>query len=129
MTGFAGDADAHASTPVVVVKQLQWQNLAINVVDGVIDPPGNLSNALVAQNLTTLATILGSLPGPTGGKLLEYLDKNARGFTLFAPRDEALKAAMGNQTIAAMLTNTTTLATVLGNHVRRPTFVFPRAPR
>jgi uncharacterized surface protein with fasciclin (FAS1) repeats len=84
----------------------------------VIDPPGNLSNALVAQNLSTIASILATLPGPNGGKLIDYLDKEARGFTFFAPQDAALKAATSNQTIAAMLQNQTTLATVLGNHVR-----------
>jgi uncharacterized surface protein with fasciclin (FAS1) repeats len=109
-----------------VVKQTRWENLAINVVDGVIDPPGNLSNALVSQNLSTLATILGELPGPTGGKLLDYLNKGAKGFTIFAPRDDAFKSALGNQTIAEMLKNTTTLATVLGNHVRCLLLIMPR---
>jgi hypothetical protein len=99
------------------VNQTVFQNLEINVVDAVLDTPGNLSNALVSNNLTTLEGILRSVPGPKGGNLLDYLNNDARGFTLFAPQDAVLKAAEANATIAAQLANTTTLATVLGNHV------------
>jgi uncharacterized surface protein with fasciclin (FAS1) repeats len=97
-----------------------WNNLAINIVDAVLDPPGNLSNAIVSQNLTTLSSILTTLPGPTGGSLLKYLDTEARGYTLFAPSNDALAKAMGNQTIATMLQSPATLMAVLGNHVRSP---------
>jgi uncharacterized surface protein with fasciclin (FAS1) repeats len=102
-----------------VVKQTSWNNLNINVVDHVLTAPSSLSDALKANNLTVLTTILKSVPG-----LFDALNTNARGFTLFAPNDAALKAATGNATIAQLLTNQTVLAAVLANHVVNGTTVY-----
>jgi uncharacterized surface protein with fasciclin (FAS1) repeats len=95
-----------------------FQNLHINVIDAVLDVPGNLTNALVANNLTVLEGVLKMLPAASGkGTLLDYLNKEAKGFTLFAPKDSILQAAMANATIASVLANTTNLAAVIGNHL------------
>jgi hypothetical protein len=108
---------------VSVVNTTKWMNLEINIVDAVIDVPGNLSNAFVANNLTKLMAVLQSLPmNGTTGSMFDYLDHTAHGFTLFAPDDAALTAAMGNSSLAGVLGNQTMLATLLGNHVCRPAF-------
>jgi uncharacterized surface protein with fasciclin (FAS1) repeats len=95
-----------------VVKQTSWNNLNINVVDHVLTAPRSLTDTLKANNLTVIAAVLQQVPG-----LFNALNTGARGFTLFAPNDAALKAATGNATIAKLLANQTILANVLANHV------------
>ena len=107
------------STNVTVTQTTTWNNLQINIVDAVIDTPGNLSNALDANNLTALEAVLKQVPTEYEGKnitLFELLDTKVHGFTLFAPTDAAFASAAGS--LASLQSNATAVMAVLGNHVR-----------
>ncbi|KDQ10845.1 hypothetical protein BOTBODRAFT_190182 [Botryobasidium botryosum FD-172 SS1] len=88
--------------------------LVINLVDTFLVPPGNLSAALAANNLTQFQTAL------QNAGLLSSLSSQ-RGVTIFAPSDAAFASASGvlSSLSAGQLT------TVLQNHVLNSTVYSP----
>lgn len=93
---------------VSVVNTTTFQNLTINIVDAVIDVPGEFTAALDANNLTSFRTAL------TTANFLTTLN-TLHGVTIFAPTDAAFSAAQQNLTAAG--SNASVLDTILRNHV------------
>jgi uncharacterized surface protein with fasciclin (FAS1) repeats len=97
------------NTNVTIINTTSYQNLLIQVVDAVVDLPGNLSSALSAWNLTGADTLLSGLNYTT--PLTQ-----TRGFTLFVPNDAAFGAA--NVTLNQLAaSNITQVYQVINNHV------------
>ncbi|TFK48001.1 hypothetical protein OE88DRAFT_1665006 [Heliocybe sulcata] len=104
------------NTAVSVSQQTQYQNIHINVVDAVIDVPGDLQAALASNNLSSLSTILSSVQASNGqGSLLSVLNDNMQGFSLFAPTDAAISAVQSQ--LSSSGTDSSSLMTLLGNHI------------
>lgn len=103
------------STPVQVVNSTSFGNLTINVVDAVIDVPGELTAAISANNLTSFSSALSS------AGLLDTLN-HVHGVTIFAPNDEAFSSIQSN--LSSVTSNTTLLQTILRNHVINGTSVY-----
>lgn len=111
----------------VVITDLQASNGIIHVIDKVLSPPAEspdsvdpepqepvltdlVSTALAAGNFTTLAAALEA----TG--LVSVLGDESKNFTVFAPTDEAF-AALGQDTVDALLADPDTLRDILLYHV------------
>lgn len=90
-------------------------NLTINVVDAVIDLPGEFTAAIAANNLTSFSSALSQ------AGLLDTLNL-MHGVTIFAPNDAAFSAVQQNLTSAG--SNVTVLQTILKNHVINGTSVY-----
>jgi len=102
------------ATNVTVSKVTTYQNLAINVISSVLEPPGSLSMVIGMQNLSMLGGALSTTTtGDNSTSLLSVVEA-AKGFTIFAPNDAAFKAA--SSTISS-LPNATVVSTVLANHI------------
>jgi len=98
------------NTPATIVSSNTTGNITINIVDSVIDLPGDLEAAVKASNLTLFAQ------AATQAGLFSTLNLT-HGLTIFAPTDAAFTALMSNPAAAAAANNKTLLATILGNHV------------
>ncbi|RXW23538.1 hypothetical protein EST38_g2304 [Candolleomyces aberdarensis] len=103
---------------VTVVNGIQWRNIFIAEINGILTPPGNVSSALQAVNDTPLLTFGSQIQAPlnngSNGSAIEFLQE-ARGFTLFAPDSGAFTNDV-NQTIQQLQGNQTALAALLQNH-------------
>lgn len=113
---------------MTILSTTTYQNLEINIIDGVINIPGTLSTVLASPsaNLTGLQGIATSLMVPaangTNITLLDALSvgNGVHGYTLFAPDNTAIAGAA--TLLSGLQSNETALLTVLRNHVR---FSFP----
>ena len=114
------------SSNVTVLTTAEYGPLTINVVDAVIDIPMHFSASLGHAGLSTLGDVLSTIPytyyiNGTARKTTYFDAFNAgggtgvRGYTLFAPNDQALAAAAS--TLAGLAGNTTILTTIIQNHV------------
>lgn len=101
------------NTQVTITDTASYQNLLIQIVDAVVDVPGTITAAFATWQLSALSSALTSLNFTTP---LEA----ARGITVFAPNDAAIQSAQS--TLSTL--NTTTLASVLANHVINGTTVY-----
>ncbi|KAG6819343.1 hypothetical protein H0H93_012721 [Arthromyces matolae] len=94
-------------------------NILVATIDGVLQPPSNTTTVLEQNNLTSLATLLNmvNVPASNGSNVTAagLLDSNTtRGYTLFAPDNDALSKA--NSSLASLANNQTALQALLGNH-------------
>lgn len=91
----------------------------MNIIDGVLTPPGNLTTALNATNasafLTLAQNVTEKIGGDTNVSALNVLGET-RGFTLFVPNDQALQQAQ--QAIQQFQNNQTAQLSFLANYVR-----------
>lgn len=106
----------------VIVTDIAATNGVIHVIDKVLTPPTNMpttddaplanivGTALAAGNFNTLAAALEATD------LISVLSDETREFTVFAPTDEAF-AALGTETINALLADPDTLRDILLYHV------------
>ncbi|KAF6753283.1 hypothetical protein DFP72DRAFT_1003275 [Ephemerocybe angulata] len=97
-----------------------WRNLLIANIDHVLVPPGNVSAALTAVNDTALLNLLNTIQVPSssgGGGNVSALQaaESARGFTFFAPSQDAFTSEFNN-TLQGLQGNQSALATLLQNH-------------
>ncbi|KAG6868842.1 hypothetical protein C0993_009379 [Termitomyces sp. T159_Od127] len=97
-------------------------NLLVASIDGVLQPPGNISSVLEQNNLTSVLGFLNmvNIPGfyanGSNATADAILDANTtRGYTFFAPTNQALLNA--NSALASLANNQTSLAILLQNHV------------
>ena len=96
-----------------------WRNLFINVINGTLTPPGNLTTALSAINATVLESVLGSVQIPSDDGTNETVVtalQNATGITVFVPADDAFTSDV-NSTLQGLQGNTTALRAIIQNHV------------
>ena len=103
------------STQNIVINSTTLGNITLHVTNAVIDLPGDLNDALFANNLTQFRSALES------AGLLQTLNTQ-HGVTLFAPTDAAFQAVQQNLTAAG--SNTTLLTNILRNHVINGTTVY-----
>lgn len=96
------------STVVSVLNTTTVGNVTLNIVDAVIDLPGEFVAALAANNLTQFSSALS-----TAGLLNPV--NTQHGITVFAPTDAAFAAAQSNLTAAG--SNATLLNIILKNHI------------
>jgi uncharacterized surface protein with fasciclin (FAS1) repeats len=106
---------------VTVNNATQWRNFFIVEVNGTFIPPGNLTTALQATNATTLLQLGNQIQLPavngTNVSAVELIQEEARGFTFFAPTDQAF-TSQGNAGMDAMQGNQTAITDAILNHVR-----------
>ncbi|KAF9043849.1 FAS1 domain-containing protein [Hymenopellis radicata] len=107
-------------TPNITVQNsLSAANLFINVINGILTIPLNTSTVLNEQNLTSLSGIFNTTNATDSSganvTVAKIFNDEARGFTLFAPSNEALQAVSSSLTPFAG--NNTAIYTLLGNHV------------
>ncbi|KXN85902.1 hypothetical protein AN958_10744 [Leucoagaricus sp. SymC.cos] len=110
---------------ITVTNSTTYQNLFINTIDGVIAPPGNLTQALTATNATSFLGLAQqvNVTGPSGSNMtvLEALS-NYTGFTLFVPTNDAIQTAQGS--LSGLQNNQTAIMALLGNLVINGTTVY-----
>jgi Fasciclin domain len=115
------------SPQITVSNTTQLNNILIAQINGVLSPPKDLASVLAdpTVNLTSLAGIASiiTLPGfynnGTNATLAAALGADiTKGYTLFAPSNDALQAA--GATVSSLSNNQTALLALLGNHVRTP---------
>lgn len=91
----------------------------MNIIDGVLTPPGNLTETLNETNITAFLTFAQNVTeksiSNTNVSAVDVLGE-ARGFTLFVPDDQALQQAQ--QTLQQFQNNQTAQLSILGNYVR-----------
>jgi uncharacterized surface protein with fasciclin (FAS1) repeats len=98
------------ATDVTVQSTAAYQNIVLNVIDQVLSIPGNISTVLSDNaNLTSLATVASGIPG-----VLDAVS-SLRGFTLFAPNNDAIAAA--SSALAALAGQNSVLTTIILNHL------------
>ncbi|KAG6908876.1 hypothetical protein DXG01_002950 [Tephrocybe rancida] len=95
--------------------------LLVATVDGVLQPPDNITSVLSENNLTAVMGLLnmvnvpGFYPNGTNATAEGVLDANStHGYTLFAPTNEALKNA--GSSLSSLSNNQSSLLALLGNH-------------
>ena len=101
-----------------VTNSSSYQNLFINTIDGIIQPPGNLSQALSAVNATSFLSLAQQANvTSSNGNNVTILDalSSLRGFTLFVPSNDAIQNA--SSTFSGLQNNGTAVMALLGNHV------------
>ncbi|KAG6873061.1 hypothetical protein C0995_003541 [Termitomyces sp. Mi166 len=96
-------------------------NLLVATVDGVLQPPANITGVLSQNNLTSLLGFLNMVNVPafysngSNATVDGVLDSNTtRGYTFFAPTNQALQNA--ESSLASLANNQTALANILQNH-------------
>ena len=102
----------------IVVADIKASNGVIHVIDAVMLPPGNIVE--VAQGAGVFNTLVAALQ--VTGLDAVLADENAH-YTVFAPTDDAF-AALGADTVNALIADPETLSNVLLYHVRTRGF-FP----
>jgi hypothetical protein len=110
------------SSEATILTTAHLSNLLICTVSHVLIPPPNLTRVIAANNLTGLAGVAGMVDVPdfygngTNATITEALEANrTRGYTLFAPDNEALESA--GAALASFTSNNTALLALIGNHV------------
>ncbi|KAG6890656.1 hypothetical protein C0992_000226 [Termitomyces sp. T32_za158] len=105
----------------VLNTSLVGNNLLVASIDGVLQPPGNISTVLDQNNLTSVLGFLNMVNVPgfyangSNATVDGVLDANTtRGYTFFAPTNQALRNA--NSSLAGLADNQTSLAILLQNH-------------
>lgn len=108
---------------VTILNTTRVSTLLVCTVSHVLIPPGNLTQIVAANNLTSLAEVVKTVNVPdfygngTNATIVEALEANrTKGYTLFAPNNEALESA--GPALTALTANGTALLALLGNHVR-----------
>jgi len=96
------------NTNVTITSTTSYENLLIQIVDAVVDLPGNLSTALTEWNLTDATQTLTALG------LVDPISAT-KGFTLFVPNDAAFANASQLATLAT--TNASAVAAIFQNHI------------
>ena len=103
---------------IIVSNSSSYQNLFINAINGIIQPPGNLSQALSAVNATSFLSLAQQANvTSSSGDNVTVLDalSSLRGFTLFVPSNDAIQNA--SSTFSGLQNNGTAVMALLGNHV------------
>ena len=113
------DGALYANTSKVSIANVDASNGIVHAIDTVLVPVGFnaaaptlniVETAIDADNFTTLAAALGA------AGVVDTLSDPESSFTVFAPTDEAF-AALGQETIDALLADTETLSKILLKHV------------
>ncbi|KAL9709434.1 hypothetical protein Ac2012v2_007169 [Leucoagaricus gongylophorus] len=108
-----------------VTNSSSYQNLFINTIDGIIQPPGNLSQALSAVNATSFLSLAQQANvTSSNGNNVTILDalSSLRGFTLFVPSNDAIQNA--SSTFSGLQNNGTAVMALLGNHAINGTTIY-----
>ncbi|KAK0443209.1 FAS1 domain-containing protein [Armillaria borealis] len=114
-------------TSVSVQNSTVVENLLVNRINGVLIIPPNVSDVLVAQNLTYLAGFLDSttITSSNGSNetITGLLDGDSvHGFTFFAPDNAAIE--LEGSSLTSVADNKTALLTVLSNHIVNGTTIY-----
>ncbi|KAG8875422.1 hypothetical protein FRB97_005093 [Tulasnella sp. 331] len=103
-------------TNATVTGSLSFQNLPIQIIDTVIDIPGNFSTAIGANNLTGASTVFSQV------NLIVPIQA-ANGLTIFVPSDTAFANVQSTLT-SLSASNLTAVQNAVSNHVINGTTIY-----